>query len=132
MSIRTRLGLAMVAMMTCVWISATSVRHWVPPHGPGITWLLVAPVLACAITALGLAAEHLQVARRGGGETGQIVHWGDVGVIALWFEIFGLGLLSYRAIWMFFSWDGLFYFPAWLLLAAAVLCRWRPRWIPCA
>ncbi|MGH9476269.1 MAG: hypothetical protein ACRD1C_08040 [Terriglobales bacterium] len=128
MNIRTRLGLAMVAIMTCVWISATSVRHWVPEHGSGITWLLVAPVLACAIAALGLAAEHLQVARRGG----QIVHWGDVWSVAVCFEVFGLGLLSYRAIWMFFSWDGMFYFPAWLLLAAAILWRWQPRWIPCS
>ncbi|MGH9486894.1 MAG: hypothetical protein ACRD04_04810 [Terriglobales bacterium] len=129
MSIRTRLGLAMVAMVTSIWISATSVRHWVPNHGRGITWLLIAPVLGCAIAAIGLAMEEYQVHRRGGR---QIVHWGDVYEVALWFEIFGLGLMSYRALWMFFSWDGMFYFAAWLLLAAAVLCRWRPRWIPCS
>lgn len=128
MSVRTRLGLAMVAMTACVWIGATSLRHWVPNHGHGITWLLIAPVLACAIAALGLAGEYRQASIRGE----EIVHWGDVYAIALWFEIFGLGLMSYRAIWMFFSWDGLFYFPTWLLLASAVLCRWRPRWIPCS
>lgn len=128
MSIRTRLGLAMVAMVTAIWTSATSVRHWVPDHGVGITLLLLAPVIACGMAAVGLGMEHLLVERRGE----QIVHWGDVFAPAIWFEVAGLLLLSYRSIWMFFSWDGMFYFPIWLLLAAAVLCRWRPRWIPCA
>lgn len=128
MSVRTRAGLAMIAMTTAIWISATSVRHWVPDHGHDITLLLLAPVIACGLAALGLAFEFLQITRRGG----EIVHWFAVQKVALVFQIAGLLLLSYRALWMFFSWDGLFYFPVWLLLASAVLCRWRPRWIPCS
>lgn len=125
MSIRTRLGVALGAMLTCVWISSTSVRHFAFTPDGGLVWLFVAPVVGCGLAALGLAWEHVQA----GGD--EVEPWGAVFPVALWFQAIGWGILTWRAVWMFFSWDGMFYFVPWLLLSSAVLLRWRPRRVPC-
>lgn len=141
MSIRTRLGAALAALLTCVWISATSVRHFAATPDGGLVWLLLAPVVGCGLAALGLAWEHQQaqggryaVGHGYGGPPGrgEVRPWGAVFPVALWLQFAGWGILTWRAVWMFFSWDGMFYFVPWLLLTAAVLLRWRPRSIRCA
>lgn len=126
MTIRTRLVLALAALLTCVWISATSVRHFALMPDGGLVWLLVAPVAGCGLAALGLGAEQVQAAGQ------EVEAWGAVFPVALWLQAAGWGMLTWRAVWMFFSWDGMFYFVPWLMLSAAVGMRWRARRVPCS
>ncbi|MGH9416978.1 MAG: hypothetical protein ACRD01_10150 [Terriglobales bacterium] len=126
MSIQSRFILALAAFLYCVWQPATMIRHWAATPNGSLHWLLVAPAVACGLVVCGLAWEHQEAARW---PEGEIPHWPQVHPIARWFMWFGFALLTWRSIWMFFSWDGMFLLPAWLLLALA-LYRWHERWLP--
>jgi len=112
MQLQTRIVVLLSALLYCVWSSATLTRHWAGTPDRLLGFLLLAPALGCGLMVLGIAWEK-----------------SDIPALAQGFYFIGLGLLSWRALWMFFSWDGLQFFPAWLL-AASTLLRPHPRWYP--
>ena len=132
--------LALMALSYTVWAEATQVRHFSGTPDAYSTWLFLSPALACILSCLGLAWEQRQaqglagraIAGGRGGQDRQVLSWPQLARPALGLQWGGLALLSWRSIWMFFSWDGLFLFPGWCLLAAAVAYRWHARWAPCA
>lgn len=119
---------ALIALGTCLWASATMVRHFAGTPDRVLTWLFLAPPLACLLSLIGLGLERAQADLYPNRE---VPSWRQVLPLALVLQYAGLALLAWRAVWMFFSWDGLFYFPACLALALA-LYRYHPRWLPAA
>lgn len=159
MCISSRIVVTLSALVFCVWATATQVRHFAGTPSAGMNWLLVSPAIGCLIALLGLAWERGQAVGQAVGQTtGQatgssgslaplgaggvagarelepgreILHWRQVNWGARALQYGGWALLTWRSIWMFFSWDGMFLFPAWILLSLA-LYRWHPRSVPCA
>ncbi|HXR97428.1 MAG TPA: hypothetical protein VN709_06245 [Terriglobales bacterium] len=115
MKLHHRIIATLVALGWCVWAGANQVRHFAGTPDRSLAWLLVAPAIACLITLLGLTVELAGVSEAGA----RILEW------------LGFALISYRSLWMFFSWDGSYLFPAWCLIALA-LYRFHPRWQPIA
>lgn len=129
MRLPTRIWLALVTLSYTVWASATQVRHFALTPSGALVWLWVAPPVACILVVLGLMGEKGGAARLAEKE---LTGWRYLHPLAFVLIYGGLLLMSWRALWMFFSWDGMFYFPAWCALALAALYRWHPRWVPCA
>lgn len=128
MRLPTRVWVGLVTLTYCVWASATQVRHFVLTPSAGLVWLWVAPPVACILVVLGLMGEKGAAASR---PQKELASWRELNPLVLVLQYGGLLLMSWRALWMFFSWDGMFYFPAWCALALT-LYRWHPRWVPCA
>src|SRR6185437_12689972 len=107
----SRFVVILSALLWTLFVSATLLRHWAGTPSRGMSWLLLAPIVATALMALGVGCELGHIHHRGGLE---IVHWSEVQAVARASYFVGFALLSWRAIWMFFSWDGMYLFPAWL------------------
>lgn len=127
MRIQTRIVVTLIAFAYCVWASATLVRHFAGTPDAMLHFLFVAPAIACLITAVGHAIERGHNLVRGWEEA---PGWRAVPGWALGLQYGGMLFFAWRAVWMFFSWDGMFYFPVWCALALT-LYRWHPRSIPC-
>lgn len=125
MSIRSRILLTIAALPYCVWASAIQVRHFTGAPDRGMVWLWLSPAVGCVVTLLGLGWEFWPAQR---GRTAEIPRWRTMHPLALALQYGGWALLSWRSLWMFFSWDGMLYLPAWCLLAAA-LWRGHGRWM---
>lgn len=109
MPLRARWWAAVSGLLWAWFASAAVARHFAGQPDAQSRWLSAAPVVAAAVMLAGLAAESS--ASRA---AGRLV------------ELLALVMISWRSLWMMFSWDGLFYFPVWCLLALAMWPR-RPR-----
>ncbi|HEY7855998.1 MAG TPA: hypothetical protein VIC32_06105 [Terriglobales bacterium] len=119
MKLPARILASFVALGWCVWAQANQVRQFAGTPDHSLDVLFLTPTLGCLITLLGLGLElagaNTVVAR----------------VVARAFQWLGFAFITYRSLWMFFSWDGMYLFPAWCLIALS-LYRFHPHWQPAA
>ena len=116
-----RLAYAFLALIYCCWASATLVRHFAGTPDLGMRFLLYSPIIACVFVLAGLLTE-IAWARQHRLPWAYAPRMIPRPVRAL--EIAGVAFILWRSLWMWFSWDGYFYFPAACFLT---LVLWRVK-----
>lgn len=116
-----RLAHALLALIYVSWASATLVRHFAGTPDAGMRFLLYSPIWACLFTLAGLLTEAGYARRRR-------LPWAyaprQIPMPLRALEIAGVAFILWRSLWLWFSWDGYFYFPAACFLA---LTLWRVK-----
>lgn len=124
MSPRNRFALALLALVYASWAGVTLTRHFAGSPDLGTRFLRLSPALACILALAALLCEMTVVHRRK-------LPWGypprliPMPIRAL--LIAGVVFMDWRSLWLWFSWDGMFFFPSAAMLS---LTLWRMKQSP--
>lgn len=124
MMLRHRMAYAWMALIYSAWAEATFIRHFAGSPDRGMRFLLYSPAIACILTLSGLWLES-GWARKAKLAAGYPPYFIPMPIRTL--EIAGIAFLGWRTFWLWFSWDGMFLFPAMLMLTLAI---WRQKPTP--
>lgn len=124
MMLRHRMAFACMAVIYSAWAEATLLRHFAGTPDRAMRFLLYSPAMACILTIAGLWLESGWV-RKHDLPPGYPPYFLPMPIRVL--EIAGIAFLGWRVFWMWFSWDGMFLFPAMMML---ILTIWRQKPTP--